>query len=77
MHERFLAAWTILNDGGQWIAVVALGCTVGALRRRVRALEGEKGVFPIKISDMPHRRPTVFFGSLRHHDDNDECETAR
>jgi hypothetical protein len=40
--NQLLAAWTILNDAGQWIAVVVLGCTVGALRRRVRALEREK-----------------------------------
>jgi hypothetical protein len=77
MHDTMFRALTVLQDGGQWLGIAALGCTVGALRRRVRALEGVKDVFPIKISDLPYRRPTVFFGSLRHHDDDDECETAR
>jgi hypothetical protein len=56
MHERFLAAWTILNDGGQWIAVVALGCTVGALRRRVRALEGEKAAMRVSALNAARAR---------------------
>jgi hypothetical protein len=42
MHETFFRAMTVLQDGGQWLGIAALGCTVGALRRRVRALEREK-----------------------------------
>jgi hypothetical protein len=44
MHDTMFRALTVLQDGGQWLGIAALGCTVGALRRRVRALEARTGI---------------------------------
>jgi hypothetical protein len=56
MFSLWYAVLNIVNDGGAWVAIVALGCTVGALRRRVRALEGEKAAMRVSALNAARAR---------------------
>jgi hypothetical protein len=65
MSHFALSVWTILNDGGQWIALVVLLADRVVARRR-------KSIFPIKIADLPYRQPHVFLSGREIDIDEDE-----